>query len=95
MKDTGRRIKRVTMPDSGPNREIYFIIPGKGPRDCIEWEEINYGDHGEPYIMIYKDGVEVQRISPRYAVSIEWELPEITAITVEDIGYGEDERGQE
>ena len=50
MKDTGRKIKRVTMPSYGPSGEqsIYFITPGKGPRDSLEWETINYGDHGDP-----------------------------------------------
>jgi len=65
MKDTGRKIKRVTMPSYGPSGEqsIYFITPGKGPRDSLEWETINYGDHGDPYIVSYNDGIEVERIN--------------------------------
>jgi hypothetical protein len=80
MKDTGRKIKRVTMPSYGPSGEqsIYFITPGKGPRDSLEWETINYGDHGDPYIVSYKDGIEVERINPRFVISVELEIPEPT-----------------
>jgi hypothetical protein len=74
------------MPSYGPCGELsqYFITSGDGSRDCIEWKVIDYGDHSEPYIMVYReDNVEVQRINPRYVISIEWETLETTNTTEE------------
>jgi len=33
---------------------------------------------GDPYIVSYKDGIEVERINPRFVISVEWEIPEPT-----------------
>jgi hypothetical protein len=72
-------IKRITMQHYIPGAEeaecggVYYVTPGDGPNDCIWWDDILYGDYSKPYVFVYKDSVEVQRINPRYVLSIEWE----------------------
>lgn len=88
MKDTGRRIKRVTMPFYGPNGEqgTYTITPGPGLNDFIVLDGWSMGDHDESWIRIFKDGIEVKRISAYYAIAIEWEIPENTDTDEREVG---------
>lgn len=87
MRDTGRRIKRVTMPFYGPSgsgeRSTYTITPGPGLNDFIVLDGWSMGDHDESWIRIFKNGIEVKRISAYHAICIEWETPENTDTTEE------------
>jgi len=54
------------MPSYGPSGEqnIYSITSGD-PYIML---------YKDGYIVLYKDGEEVQRINPRFVISIEWEV---------------------
>lgn len=71
LKMHGKAIARVLWPDPYQQNTVLAPLPG----ERLYLSAIDQGDRADYWIVHERDGVELQRINPRYIERIEWAPP--------------------